>query len=45
VVKASQRVYLKGHRHSNRSNSCLYINKRLNKGLANNSSYRLVKRS
>jgi hypothetical protein len=45
VVKASQGVCLKGHRHSNRSNSYLCIGRRLSKGLANNSSYRLAKRS
>ena len=45
MVKANQGVYFKGHRHSNRFNNCLYINKRLNKGLANNNSYKLVKRS
>jgi hypothetical protein len=45
VVKASQGVYFKGHRHNGRSNSYLYISGRLSKGLANNSDYRLVKRS
>jgi hypothetical protein len=45
VVKASQGVYLKGHRHSSRSNSYLYINRRLSKGSANNSGYGLAKRS
>jgi hypothetical protein len=45
VVKASQGVCPKGHRYSNKSNSYLYISKRLSKGLANNSGYRLVKRS
>jgi hypothetical protein len=45
VVKASQGVCLKGHRHSSRSNSYLYISERLGKGLANNSGYELAKRS
>jgi hypothetical protein len=45
VVKVSQGVCSKRHRHSNRSNSYLYISGRLSKGLANNSSYRLVERS
>jgi hypothetical protein len=45
MVKASQGVYPKGHRHNNRSNSYLYISGRLSKGLANNSGYGLVKRS
>jgi hypothetical protein len=45
VVKASQGVYPKGYKHSSRSNSYLYISRRLGKGLANNSGYRLAKRS
>jgi hypothetical protein len=45
VIRISQGVCLKGHRYNNRSNSYLYINRRLNKGLANNNSYKLVKRS
>ena len=45
MIKASQGVCPKGHRHSNRSNSYLYINRRLSKGLANNSGYKLAKRS
>jgi hypothetical protein len=45
VVKVSQGVCPKGHRHSSRSNSYLYINGRLSKGSANNSSHRLAERS
>jgi hypothetical protein len=45
VVKVSQGVYLKGYKYNNRSNNCLYINRRLNKSLTNNSGYRLVERS
>jgi hypothetical protein len=45
VVKASQGVCLKGHKYSGRSNNYLYISKRLSKGLANNSGYRLARRS
>jgi hypothetical protein len=45
VVKVSQGVYSKGYRHNSRFNSCLYINRYLNKGLTNNNSYRLIKRS
>jgi hypothetical protein len=45
MVKVSQRVYLKGYKYNNRFNNYLYINRRLNKGLINNSSYRLAKRS
>jgi hypothetical protein len=45
MVKVSQGVCLKGHRHSSRSNSYLYISKRLSKGSANNSGYRLAGRS
>jgi hypothetical protein len=45
VIKVSQGVYSKGHRHSNRFNSCLYINRHLSKDLASNNSYRLTKRS
>jgi hypothetical protein len=45
VVKVSQGVYSKGHRHNSRSNSYLYISRRLSKGLANNSGHRLAKRS
>jgi hypothetical protein len=45
VVKASQGVCPKGHRYNGRSNSYLYISGRLNKGLANNSGYRLAGRS
>jgi hypothetical protein len=45
VVKASQGVYPKGYRHSGRSNSYLYISGCLSKGLANNSGYRLARRS
>jgi hypothetical protein len=45
VVEASQGVCLKGHRHSSRSNSYLYISRHLSKGSANNSGYRLAKRS
>jgi hypothetical protein len=45
VIKVSQGVCLKGHRNNNRFNSCLYINKHFNKGLVNNSGYKLVKRS
>jgi hypothetical protein len=45
VVEASQGVCPKGHRHSSRSNSYLYISKRLSKGSANNSGHRLAGRS
>jgi hypothetical protein len=45
VVKASQGVCPKGHGHSSRSNNYLYISERLGKGLANNSGYRLARRS
>jgi hypothetical protein len=45
VVKVSQGVCLKGRRHGGRSNNCLYINRRLSKGLANNSGLRLARRS
>jgi hypothetical protein len=45
VVKASQGVYSKGHGHSGRSNSYLYISRHLSKGLVNNNSYRLAERS
>jgi hypothetical protein len=45
VVKTSQGVCLKGHKYNNRFNNYLYINKRFNKGLANNNSYKLVRRS
>jgi len=45
VVKVSQGVCSKGHRHSNRFNSCLYINRRLGKGSANNNSCKLASRS
>jgi hypothetical protein len=45
VVKVSQGVYPKGHKHSNRFNSYLYISRRLSKGSANNSDYKLAKRS
>jgi hypothetical protein len=45
VVKASQGVCPKGHGHSGRSDSYLCISRRLGKGLANNSGYRLARRS
>jgi hypothetical protein len=45
VVKVSQGVYFKGHKYNSKSNNCLYINRRLIKGLINNSSNKLVKRS
>jgi hypothetical protein len=45
VIRVSQRVCLKGYKYNSRSNSYLYINKRPSKGLANNNSYKLVKRS
>jgi hypothetical protein len=45
VVKVSQGVYLKGHRHNSRFNSYLYISRYLSEGLANNSGYRLARRS
>ena len=44
MVKVSQGVCLKGHKYNNRSNSYLYINRRLSKGLANNNSRGLAKR-
>jgi len=45
VVKISQGVCLKGRGYNNRSNSCLYINRRLREGLANNNGHRLARRS
>jgi hypothetical protein len=45
VVKASLGVCSKGHRYSGRFDSYLYIGGRLSKGLANNSGYRLARRS
>ena len=45
MVKASQGVCPKGHRYNSKSNNYLYISERLNKGSANNNSYKLVKRS
>jgi hypothetical protein len=45
MVIISQRVYFKRHKYNNKFNSYLYINKCLNKGLANNSGYKLAKRS
>jgi hypothetical protein len=45
VVKVSQGVCLKERRHSSRSNSCLYINRRLGEGLANGSGHRPARRS